>query len=123
MSNKTTRAFRLALAVAIAVVLVGAAGAGDGRRSVDITERAVLNGTTLEPGQYSVRWDDGDGDGVLRVQFRLRNKLVAEANARVETRERPAAYTAVIFKTDENGKKTPSEIRTRGERDVLVIES
>ena len=83
------------------MLLAISAFAGTNKSSVDLTlnHKAVLNGTTLEPGDYKVVLTR-DGDTV-QASFRSGGKTVATSTGHFEQRSAfPASVAVVVGESD-----------------------
>ena len=111
----------LGLALALAAGLTSNALA-EGRQSVklDLASDTTLGGTKVPPGQYKLAWTaSGDDADVKLMQGK---KVVATSKAKVVGRDKAASDDEVVQR--KNGSSfTVSEIRLRGEKNVLVLQA
>jgi hypothetical protein len=111
----------LALALAVSAGLASNALA-DGRQSVklDLSSDTTLGGTKVPPGQYKLAWTaSGDDADVKLMQGK---KVVATSKAKVVGRDKAASDDEVVQRKNGSGYAV-SEIRVRGEKNVLVLQA
>ena len=74
---------------------------------INISDPVVVNGTHLEPGDYTVRWNGTGSD--VQVQFLKGKKEVASVPAKVIAQSNSNS-PAITMRSTEDGSKTISEI-------------
>ena len=88
--------------------------AGEGRLA--LTGDAKVNGTLLKAGEYKVQWDNAGSVSILQGK-----KVVATANAKVDTAaEKNSRNAAVVVKQDDGSKKV-IELQFSGKKEVLKL--
>lgn len=104
------------------VALSVAATAGAGTRhsmSLKLWEPATLKGATLAPGEYKLSWTTTGSEADVTIE--QGGKVVATSKANVVERDKTHADDMVLFQKGSDGSQVLSEIRTRGQKAVLVL--
>jgi hypothetical protein len=107
---------------ALSVALLLAAGIpalARNSRTVTIQYSAVLQGTALPAGKYSVQWQTHSPEA--SVQFLQHHKIVLSAEGRVEQRDRSYERDSVVYNTSPDGSMSLVEIRFADSNKVLVF--
>ena len=97
----------LILALLLCVLPLSAVAGTKQSASINLSEPAVISGTHLEPGKYTVRWN-GTGPDV-QVQFLQGKKEIVSVPAKVIAQSNPT-NPAIAMRSTEDGSKTISEI-------------
>jgi hypothetical protein len=109
----------------VGFLLIGVLAAGmstaaaKNSRQLDILYPVVLNGTTLEGGNYQINWVAHSPEAT--VTFKQGKHVVATVEGKLEDRDRKFERNAVIYNTDSQGKRTISEIRLGGTNQAIVF--
>jgi len=104
----------------VALCVAGSASAGTKRTmSLKLFEPATLKGTALAPGEYKLSWTANGSEADVTIE--QRGKVVATSKANVVERDKAIADDMVLFQKGGDGAQVLSEIRTRGQKSVLVI--
>ena len=104
----------------VALCVAGSASAGTKRTmSLKLWEPATLKGTALAPGEYKLSWTANGSEADITIE--QRGKVVATSKANVVERDKAIVDDMVLFQKGGDGGQVMSEIRTRGEKSVLVI--
>jgi hypothetical protein len=93
-----------------------------GDRELKVEDATVLEGTSIPPGQYTLRWK-GNGPGEYEVTVEARKKVVARATGTRVDLEKPSPYEALIYREAEDGSRHLVEIRFAGESEAIRIET
>ena len=84
-------------------MLTGAAFAGTVSKTLTFTDPVQINGTTLQPGDYKVTFDDNAP--TTQVTFKQGKKEVATAQAQVKQAETKVNATSVEFNSEGSTRK------------------
>lgn len=103
---------------ALTLMLTGAAFAGTVSKTLTFTDPVQINGTTLQPGDYKVTFDDNAP--TTQVTFKQGKKEVATAQAQVKPAERKVNATSVEFNSEGSTRKL-QQIQFGGSTQALVI--
>lgn len=88
-------------------------------RTVTLQHDAVLSGTGLSAGRYSIRWQTHSPEAT--VDFVRRHKVVLSTEGRVEERDKTYDRDAVVYSTHPDGTWSVIEIRFANTNKVLVF--
>lgn len=88
-------------------------------RSVTLQYGAVLQGSALPAGKYSVQWDKNSPEPT--IQFLQHHKVVLSAEGRIEKRDKGYERDAIVYGTTPNGSISIVEIRFADSNRVLVF--
>jgi hypothetical protein len=108
------------LIMGVALLLASSAFASS-KASLQLSAPAVINGTTLQPGEYKVEWD-GTGPNV-EVSFLKGKNVVAKASGKVVDLASPAPGNTVILSKGDNGSDTIAAVRFEGKKFSLAFGS
>ncbi len=108
----------LVCGAALTVLLTGAAFAGTVSKSLTFTDPVQVNGTTLEPGQYKVTFNDNAP--TTQVTFKKGKKDVATASAQVKPLATKTYATSVEY-NGEGANRQLQEIHFGGLNQALVL--
>ena len=103
---------------ALSLMLTGAAFAGTVSKTLTFQDPVNVNGTTLQPGDYKVTYDDSSASPQLT--FKKGKKEVATAQAQVKQATTKASTTAVEF-NGEGSNRTLQQIQFGGSTQALVL--
>jgi hypothetical protein len=104
----------------LAFALVAAAtGFAKDARDLRLPLDAVVNGTRLEAGQYSVRLESHSPESTLT--FQQKRKTVAMIPAKLEERRKKYPSNEVVYSMNPDGTRTITEIRLGGHSQAIVI--
>ncbi len=103
---------------ALTLLLTGAAFAGTVSKTVTFTDPVQVNGTTLQPGDYKVTFDDNAP--TTQLTFKKGKKEVASAQAQVKQADRKVNATSVEFNS-EGSTRTLQQIQFGGSTQALVL--
>jgi hypothetical protein len=107
------------LALGVALLLASSAFAGT-KASLHLDSPAILNGTTLKPGDYKLEWEGAGPTVELRV---IRGKtVVATVTARVIELHTPQAYNAALTRKNDGGPNSLVGIAFRDKTFALQVE-
>lgn len=106
----------MALVVICAAALTSAVEAKDRKKTVTLAESVLVNGTTVEKGEYEIKFDSETS----QVTFLRNGDAVLTAKADVQMRENKAPYNTMSFKQTERGRLLES-LTFQGDRRVLVL--
>jgi hypothetical protein len=107
-----------ALSVAL-LLAAGIPGLAANSGTVTLHHDAVLNGTSLAAGRYSVQWESHSPEAT--VEFVQHHDVVLSTEARVEQRDKKYDRNAVVYNTAPDGTMSLAEIRFAGSSKVLVF--
>jgi len=99
-------------------MLTGAAFAGTVSKTVTFENPVQVNGTTLQPGDYKVTYDDHAGS--TQVTFKKGKKDIASAPAQVKDLGSKTHTTTVVYNTVGNAQAV-QEIHFGGSTQALVL--
>jgi hypothetical protein len=88
---------------AVTLMLTGAAFAGTVSKTLTFNDPVQINGTTLQPGDYKVTYDDNATN--TQLTFKKGKKDVATASAQVKQLDTKAPTTSVEFNTEGSTRK------------------
>jgi hypothetical protein len=107
-------------ALSLALLLAsGIPGLAKNSRTVTLNHDAVLSGTSLSAGKYSIRWETHSPEAT--VQFVQHHKVVLTTEGRVEERDKTYDRDAVVYNTASDGSMSLVEIRFAYSNKVLVF--
>jgi hypothetical protein len=106
--------------LSVALLLAsGIPGLAKNSRTVTLHHDAVLSGTSLAAGQYSIRWETHSPEAT--VQFVKHHQVVLSTEGRIEQRDKSYDRDAVVYSTAPDGTISLSEIRFAYSNKVLVF--
>ena len=108
----------LVCGAALTLLLTGAAFAGTVSKSLTFSDPVQVNGTTLEPGNYKVTFNDNTP--TTQVTFKKGKKDVATAQAQVKQAATKVSATSVEFNTEGSTRKL-QQIQFGGSTQALVL--
>jgi hypothetical protein len=100
-------------------LLLAASALAANKASVQLPEPAMVGGTQLKAGDYTVKWD-GSGPSV-QLSILRGNKVVATTPAQVVSVDRAPERSSVLARQEGNGSASLAEIRFSGKKYVLRI--
>jgi hypothetical protein len=103
---------------ALTLMLTGAAFAGTVSKTLTFENPVTVNGTTLQPGDYKVVYNDQPGN--TQVTFKKGKKDVATAPAQVKQLGTKTPTTSVIYNT-QGSTQSIQEIHFGGSTDAVVL--
>jgi hypothetical protein len=106
----------LMASVVICAAALTAVEAKDRKKTVTLAESVLVNGTTVEKGEYEIRFNSETSE----VTFLRDGDAVLTAKADVQMRENKAPYNTLSFKQTERGRLLES-LTFQGDRRVLVL--
>jgi len=112
------RIMTLVCGTALTLLLTGAALAGTVSKTLTFTDPVQVNGTTLQPGDYKVTFNDNAP--TTQVTFKKGKKDVASAQAEVKQAATKANTTSVEFNTEGSTRKL-QQIQFGGSTQALVL--
>jgi hypothetical protein len=101
------------------LLAAGIPGLAKNSRTVTFQHDAVLNGSSLAAGRYSVRWETHSPEAT--VEFVQHHKVVLSTEGRVEQRDKRYDRNAVVYNIAPDGTMSLVEIRFAGSSKVLVF--
>jgi hypothetical protein len=118
--NMNIRKFLGTPALSVVLLLAsGIPGLAANSRTVTLHHDAVLSGTSLAAGRYSIRWETHSPEAT--VQFVRQHKVVLTTGGRVEQRDKKYEHDAVVYNTAPDGTMSLDEVRFAGSSKVLVF--
>ncbi len=108
----------LVCGTALTLMLTGAAFAGTVSKTLTFSDPVQVNGTTLQPGDYKVTFDDNAP--TTQLTFKKGKKEVATAQAQVKPADRKIHTTSVEFNTEGSTRKL-QQIQFGGSNQALVL--
>lgn len=112
------RVATLVCGTALTLLLTGAAFAGTVSKTVTFSNAVQVNGTTLEPGDYKVTFDDNTP--TTQLTFKKGKKEVATAQAQVKQAANKVNATSVEF-NDQGSTRKLQQIQFGGSTQALVL--
>lgn len=112
------RVATLVCGTALTLLLTGAAFAGNVSKTVTFSSPVQVNGTTLQPGDYKVSFDDATP--TTQVTFKKGKKDVATAQAQVKQATNKVNATSVEF-NEEGSTRKLQQIQFGGSTQALVL--
>lgn len=106
----------LSLALILASSVLGFA---KDSQTIALSHDAVVHGTMLRAGQYTIQWKDHTSGAT--VEFARGKKVVLTTEGKLEDRRHKFDSNAVVYATASDGTNTISEIRLAGSSEVLVL--
>jgi hypothetical protein len=103
---------------ALSLMLTGAAFAGTVSKTLTFQDPVNVNGTTLQPGDYKVTFDDSGAN--TQLTFKKGKKDVATAPAQVKQVSTKTHTTSVEF-TGEGSNRKIQQIQFGGSTQALVL--
>jgi hypothetical protein len=106
----------------LALALVIAAGAplfAKNSHSLKLYSKVVLNGTPLDAGNYTMRWENHSP--TLTVTIAKGKRVLATAQAKLVNRDKPYPYDCVVSTRSEDGTPILREVRFAGSSQVIVF--
>jgi len=108
----------LVCGTALTLMLTGAAFAGTVSKTVTFSNPVQVNGTTLQPGDYKVTFDDAAP--TTQLTFKKGKKEVATAQAQVKQASNKVNATSVEFNSEGSTRKL-QQIQFGGSTQALVL--
>ena len=108
----------LVCGTALTLMLTGAAFAGTVSKTLTFTDPVQVNGTTLQPGDYKVTFDNSAP--TTQLTFKKGKKDVATAQAQVKPANKKAYTTSVEFNGEGSSRKI-QQIQFGGTEQMLVL--
>ncbi len=108
----------LVCGTALTLMLTGAAFAGTVSKTLTFENPVQVNGTTLQPGDYKVTFDDHAA--TTQLTFKKGKKDVATAPAQVKQLGTKTPTTSVIYNT-QGSTQSIQEIHFGGSTDAVVL--
>jgi hypothetical protein len=112
------RILTLVCGTVLTLFLTGAAFAGTVSKTLTFSDPVQVNGTTLQPGNYKVTFNDNAP--TTQVTFKKGKKDVATASAEVKQLGTKAHATSVEF-NGEGSNRTLQQIQFDGLNQALVL--
>ncbi len=103
---------------ALTLLLTGAAFAGTVSKTLTFTDPVQVNGTTLQPGDYKVTFNDNAP--TTQLTFKKGKKDVATASAEVKQAATKVNATSVEFNSEGSTRKL-QQIQFGGSNQALVL--
>ena len=107
---------------ALSVMLLLATGIASfaaNSRTVTLNHDAVLSGTSLSAGRYSIQWEAHSPEAT--VQFVQHHKVILSTEGRVEERDKSYDRDAVVYNAAPDGTMSLVEIRFAHSNKVLTF--
>jgi hypothetical protein len=118
--NTMIRKFLGTSLLSVALLLAaGIPGLAANSRTVTLQHDAVLSGTSLAAGRYTVQWETHSPEAT--VEFVQHHKVVLSTEGRVEQRDKKYGRNAVVYNAASDGTMSLVEIRFAGSSTVLVF--
>src|SRR5574337_1010312 len=108
----------LVCGTALTLMLTGAAFAGTVSKTLTFSDPVQVNGTTLQPGDYKVTFDDNAP--TTQLTLKKGKKEVATAQAQVKPADRTIHTTSLQF-SGEGISRTLQQIQFGGSNQALVL--
>ena len=108
----------LVCGTALTLMLTGAAFAGTVAKTLTFSDPVQVNGTTLQPGDYKVVYDDSTP--TTQLTFKKGHKDVATASAQVKQLDAKTHATSVEY-NGEGSSRQLQEIHFGGSNQALVL--
>jgi len=106
------------LVLGLALLLASSAFAGT-KANLQLANPVVLNGTTINPGEYKLEWE-GSGPNV-QLSITKGKTVIAKASARMVDLDTPSAYDAAVTHKNDNGTSTLAGVRFQGKKFALEL--
>jgi len=106
------------LVLGLALLLASSAFAAT-KGSMQLSSSAVLNGTTLKPGEYKVQWE-GSGPNV-EVSILKGKSVVAKTQAHIVQLQAASTNDAALIHQDGSGAGTLTGLRFEGKKFALEL--
>ena len=103
---------------ALSLMLTGAAFAGTVSKTLTFQNPVTVNGTTLQPGDYKVSYDDNSPN--TQVTFKKGKKDVATAPAQVKQLGAKTTTTTVVYNT-QGTNQAVQEIHFGGSTQAIIL--
>lgn len=108
----------LVCGTALTLMLTGAAFAGNVTKTLTFSDPVQVNGTTLQPGDYKVTFDDNAP--TTQLTFKKGKKDVA--STQVQVKPAPSkAYTTSVEYNGEGSSRKIQQIQFGGTNQLLVV--
>jgi hypothetical protein len=101
------------------LLAAGIPGLAKNSRTVTLQHDAVLNGSSLAAGRYSVQWETHSPEAT--VEFVQHRMVVLSTEGRIEERVKKYDRNAVVYNIAPDGTMSLVEIRFGGSSKVLVF--
>jgi len=108
----------LSLAAVLALSL-GAFAKDSNSAKFDLSERATVGSTTLQPGTYKAEWTGPKN--ALQVSIEKNGKTVATVPGKLKELPQASPYSSVTLKTLKNNSKQVDEIDFNNRTEALVL--
>ena len=109
-----------ALAAALAAEGAPKSTRNDGNMEIRVTETAVVLGTTVPPGAYTLRWTREHGSESVNLEIAKGRRVLASGRGAWVQTEQPSPYEGLVYRP-ENGHNALTEIRFKASADAIRI--
>jgi hypothetical protein len=106
------------LVMGLALLLTTSAFAA-AKGALQLNNPVLVNGTTLQPGDYKVQWE-GAGPNV-ELSIVQGKKVLAKVPARIVELKTPAANDAAVTQKNDSGPNTLAGLRFQGKKISLEL--
>ena len=114
---------RLVSISACALLLSALAFATDKNQgNMDLSEKALVGSTQLQPGHYKLEWQPGQGNSA-KVEILRHGKTIATAEAKLKDLPRPAPYDAIVTKKTDQNQERIEEVQFNKQDKALAFGS
>ena len=116
------------LVAVVASVFAVAALAGqdgsrnDGKRSIRLSESAVVSGVAIQPGSYTLSWAREPGSEEVRIAIARGRNVLATGNGHWIESAQPSPYEALVYHA-EHGTNELVEVLFRRSADSIRIDA
>jgi hypothetical protein len=100
-------------------LLASAPALASNKASVTLYHDAVLQGTSLQAGHYTVRWESHSPTATVTLSQGKHSR--ATAQAKLVERDHKYNCNSVVFETQADGTRNMREIRFAGSSQVIVF--
>jgi hypothetical protein len=107
------------LVLCVALLLLASSGFAAAKPTLQLSHPVMVNGTTLQPGEYKVQWE-GNGPNV-EISILQGKNVVATAPAHVVELETPAPDDAAVLRKNDKGPNALAGIRFQGKKLSLEL--
>ncbi len=111
--------FAISVLVLALVWSAGAPAFASNERNLTVPFDMVLQGTPLQAGKYTIRWQSHSATATVTVSHK--KVVLATAQAKLVDRGKKFERNAIVTDTNADGTNTIQEIRLAGSRHAIVF--
>ncbi len=114
------RKFLMLIALFALAIPVFAAGLNSGSAEINLTTKALVSGTELKAGSYTIQWQSEAN--ATAITFTKNGQIAAKVLGKIETLEKKAEHDTYFSKKDASGNDVVKAILLHGKTVKIVFE-